>query len=397
MGITCKSTAWRRAKACNKLGKTLSASCSPNRSALNARPPASSGLRLVTTLVNLNPPGTASIVASPGSESGEQNLPARRQGQALSALYPRAGGPAARSTWSCRPPGPGTECITKLIPTASPTSLCPHDSDPVLPAMVTGWLAGPCPLARAAQLEPGPDCRAQQCCLELSALYASPLAPGRPGPWPSGQARVSCISLHTSGVHTSIQVWMYVLHNVYVSKCMSMYLHVYACICTYLHVCHIHWKYAKYNCIHDSGVWCVCIWMYVYLFKCILYVFARIMHVFVRICMYAIFTENMPSMIVYLTWALGVYVFECMCMYLYVSCTYLHVSCMYLYAYVSMPYPLKKSLVYYMIVPVYMTLGVRCVCILCILYVFACIMYVLVRNKQYLYVYVYICVCVYFL
>jgi hypothetical protein len=49
------------------------------------------------------------------------------------------------------------------------------------------------------------------------------------------------------------------------------------------------------------------------------------MHVFVHICMYAISTENMPSIIVYMTWALGVYVFECMCMYLYVSCMYLHV------------------------------------------------------------------------
>ncbi len=150
-----------------------------------------------------------------------------------------------------------------------------HDSDPVLPVMVTGWLAGPssssCPLARAAQIEPGPDCRAQQRGLERSALYARPLAPGRPGPWPSGLARVSCISLHTSVTVVRIQVWMYV----YVSKCMLMYLHVHARICTYLHVCHIHWRYAKYNCIHDLGVRCVCIWMYVYVFICILYVFAR--------------------------------------------------------------------------------------------------------------------------
>jgi len=51
--------------------------------------------------------------------------------------------------------------------------------------------------------------------------------------------------------------------------------------------------------------------MYVYVFICILYVFARIMHVFVRICKYAISTENMPSIIVYMTRALGVYAFEC--------------------------------------------------------------------------------------
>jgi hypothetical protein len=112
------------------------------------------------------------------------------------------------------------------------------------------------------------------------------------------------------------------------------------------------------------------------------------MHVFVRICMYAISTKNMPSIIVYMTLASDVYVFECMCMYLYVSCMYLHVFvriCKY-----SISTEQKLSILHDC-ASVH-DLSVRCVWILCILYVFACIMYVLVRIKQYLYVYVYICV-----
>jgi hypothetical protein len=62
---------------------------------------------------------------------------------------------------------------------------------------------------------------------------------------------------------------------------------------------------------------CLCICMYP---VCI----CTYMHVFVRICMYAISTENMLSLIVYMTWALGVYVFECMSMYLSVPCIYFH-------------------------------------------------------------------------
>ena len=58
----------------------------------------------------------------------------------------------------------------------------------------------------------------------------------------------------------------------------------------------------------------VCIYMYP---VCI----CTYMHVFVRICMYAISTENMPSIIVYMTWASGVYVFECMC-----SCYFSRIS-----------------------------------------------------------------------
>jgi hypothetical protein len=74
-------------------------------------------------------------------------------------------------------------------------------------------------------------------------------------------------------------------------------------------------------------------------------------NVFALICTYLYvfacmpYPLNMPSIIVYMTRALGVYVSECMCMYLYVSCVYLHVSCMYLYVFVrtSMPYQLKKA------------------------------------------------------
>jgi hypothetical protein len=71
--------------------------------------------------------------------------------------------------------------------------------------------------------------------------------------------------------------------------------------------------------------------MYVYVFICILHVFARMMHVFVRICKYAISTEKKLSILL--------------------DCASVH------------------------------DLGVRSVCIFCILYVFACIMHTICASR----------------
>ena len=99
--------------------------------------------------------------------------------------------------------------------------------------------AGPCP--PAAQLEPGPNCRAQQPWrgLALSALYARPLAPGRPRAmtlWPGQSERH--IPGHSQGHTFFVRIWRYVY--VYVRMCVYMY--VYVCIWTYING--IDWKRA---------------------------------------------------------------------------------------------------------------------------------------------------------